>query len=65
MDISSIAGLASSTAAMNIGDTVGLAVLNKAMDIQVANAAALIEALPQVEPPNLPAHLGHNVDTIA
>jgi len=63
MDTSLIAAQASSTASMMTGDAVGVSVLKKAMDIQKANALALIQALPSR--PNLPAHLGQNIDTTA
>ena len=65
MDISSIGSLASNTASMTTGDAVGLSVLKKAMDIQAANALALIQALPAVPAPSLPAHLGQNINTTA
>ena len=63
MDTTGIASLASSTSAMRTGDTVGVSVLKKAMDIQKANAIALIQALPPVPAPNLPVHLGQNINT--
>ena len=65
MENSTIASLAGSTAAMMTGDAVGVAVLKKALDIQAANALALIQALPPIPAPNLPAHLGQTVDTTA
>jgi hypothetical protein len=65
MDTTGIASLASSTSAMRTGDAVGVSVLKKAMDIQKANAMALIQALPPVPAPNLPAHLGQNINTTA
>lgn len=65
MDTTGIASLASSTAAMKTGDTVGVSVLKKAMDMQKSNAMALIQALPPIPAPNLPAHLGQNINTTA
>jgi hypothetical protein len=62
---SSIASLASSTATATTGDAVAVSVLKKAMDIQKADALALIQALPPVASSRLPAHLGQNIDTIA
>ncbi|WP_366844524.1 YjfB family protein [Flavobacterium sp.] len=37
--------------------------LKKAQDIQASSASALIEAIPPV--PNLPPHLGNNINTTA
>jgi hypothetical protein len=62
MDTSTIT---SSTATMRTGDAVGVSVLKKALDIQKANALALIQALPPVASSKLPAHLGQSIDTIA
>lgn len=52
----------------NTGDTVGLSVLKKAINIEAQNAISLINAIPQ--PPqqsaaNLPPHLGKNINTMA
>lgn len=46
---------------------VGAEALQKALETQAANAAALINALPQPEKTsaNLPDHLGQNVNTTA
>jgi hypothetical protein len=60
MDNSSIANLAVSMAQARTGDAVGIAVLKKAMDLQAQSALALINAIP-----NLPPHLGQNVNTVA
>lgn len=65
MDDTSIASVASATAAMRTGDAVGVSVLKKALDMQKANALALIQALPPVRASNLPAHLGQTIDTTA
>jgi hypothetical protein len=65
MEINNIASLASATAALTTGDAIGVAVLKKALDIQAANALALIQALPPIPVPNLPAHLGQVIDTTA
>ena len=63
MDTLAIASLATSLSTDAVADRAGVAVLKKALDIQAANAAALIEALPPVS--NLPAHLGQHIDTTA
>ena len=63
MDTLAIASLATNLSTNELADRAGVAVLKKALDIQAANAAALIAALPSV--PNLPAHLGQNIDTTA
>ena len=65
MDISDIPAAASALAAQNIGTAVGTAVLKKAIDSQAAGAAALINALPAPPVPNLPSHLGQNINTTA
>lgn len=61
---SSINSLASSMA----GDAVGMSVLKKAMSTQAQGVAALVNGLPQpakTTSPNLPPHLGQNIDTTA
>lgn len=69
MDISGVAGVTSQVAAMASSQTneaVGMAVLKKAMNIDAANAAALINAIPAAPAaPNLPLHLGQNINTTA
>lgn len=64
MEISGIAHLATSMKAVATQQEVELAVLKKAIDMQAASGAALIEAL---QPPanNLPPHLGQNINTTA
>lgn len=63
MDVSSIASLSSDTAAMKVGDAVGISVLKKAIEIQSQGVLQLLQALPQVvsNPPNL----GTQIDTRA
>ena len=63
MDTLAIASLATNVSTTQLAYRAGVAVLKKALDIQAANAAALIAALPPV--PNLPGHLGQNIDTTA
>ena len=58
------------SASMNpaAGDTVGLAVLKKSIDIEAQAAMALINAIPQPPQPsaaNLPPNLGQNINTSA
>lgn len=62
MSVSSIASLATDLAETGIKQQVGISVLKKALDIESTNAAILLQALPS---PNLPAHLGNNVNTTA
>lgn len=67
MDISGVAGIASKITEMattQTNEAVGMAVLKKAMDIDAASSAALIDAIPAA-PHNLPPHLGQNVNTTA
>jgi hypothetical protein len=65
MEISSIANLATSMAATATNDAVSMAVLKKALDAQASSAAALLQAIPPAPVPNLPSHLGQNVNTTA
>jgi hypothetical protein len=65
MEISGIANLATRIDTARTNQAVGIAVLNKALDVQVANAATLLQALPPLQPANLPRHLGQNVNTTA
>lgn len=60
MDVSSVGSLTSAMSPVEIRDAANTAVLKKAMDIQVQNAAQLLEALPQV--PSNPPNLGNAVD---
>ena len=63
MEVSSLAATVSSLAATTTNDNISVAVLKKALDSQSQAAAGLLQAIPA--PPNLPAHLGKNVDTVA
>ena len=63
MDVSSLGSLTSALSSSQSGDAVSTLVLKKAMDIQVQNAAQLLEALPPVT--NNPPNLGNNVDVKA
>ena len=62
MDVTNMAKLATSMAETGIRQEVGVTMLKKAMDIEAASAAQLIQSLPQ---PNLPPHLGNTNNTKA
>ena len=63
MDVGSIANLATGMAQQRIDQSVSVAVLRKALDMQASGAAMLIAALPA--PATLPPNLGQNVNTTA
>lgn len=70
MDISGVmTPAASQVAKQKVGDAVGLSVLDKAMDIEVAAASAIINSVvnqtQQIPTEKLPPHLGRNVDVTA
>lgn len=66
MEVSTIARLATSIAETGNRQEVGLAVLKRAQDIQVATATQLIDAVQVATPAqNLPAHLGNKINTTA
>ena len=66
MDVSGISQVATTIADTVTKQAVGVAVLKKAQDIQASSASALIEAIPPVpSTPNLPSHLGNNINTTA
>lgn len=66
MDVSGIAGLSSTLAEVGTSQAVSVAVLKKANDIAAESAAALIESVQENKPaPNLPPHLGRNINTTA
>lgn len=66
MDTSAIAGGANAFSSANVGDSVQMSVLKKAMNIEAQGAMALIDALPKPQPAaNLPSHLGQNINTTA
>lgn len=64
MDVNSIANLATNAAQSRASQVTGVAVLKKALDVQASGAMALINALPPTTP-NLPSHLGQNINTTA
>jgi len=56
----------SAALAQGASDTVGLAVLKKAMDIEAQSAQTLLDAIPQpAKSPNLPPNLGQYINTTA
>jgi len=63
MDVTGIANLATSMANVKANQDVSIAVFKKALDSASATAVQLIDALPPV--PQLPAHLGQNINTVA
>jgi hypothetical protein len=63
MDIGGVTSQVAGITATQTNDAVGLAVLKKAMDIDASSALALINAIPAA--PNLPPHLGQNINTTA
>ncbi len=66
MDVSSIAGLASTLAETGTKQEVDIAILKKAQQIESSTATQLIDAIkstPTVQ--NLPAHLGNTINTTA
>lgn len=54
-----------SIASQMTGDAVGSSMLKKVMDIQAQGAATLSSASAKNASPNLPPHLGQNVNTTA
>ena len=65
MDVTGIASLTSNIAATGLAQTVGVSVARKALDIEAANAAALVQAIPKPLASTPPANLGQNIDTTA
>ena len=63
----SVISSVSNAVSTSSGDqSIGIAVLKKALDSEATTASALLDALPPVQrSANLPPHLGRNVDTTA
>jgi hypothetical protein len=64
----SIASLNSSTSALSpaqLADTVQVSVLKQAMNQDAQGVLLLLNAMPTVPTPNLPDHLGQNINTVA
>ena len=67
MSVTSIANLATSMAAAQTSQDVGMAVLKKSIDIASSGALELLASVssPSAPATNLPPNLGQNVNTIA
>lgn len=69
MDVSGLAAAVTTPTSADGGglsQAVSIAVLKKALDVSAESATALIEAIPDNQAtPNLPAHLGQNINTTA
>lgn len=65
MEVNNIAHLATTLATTTTNQAISVAVLKKAMSIQASSATALLAALPPASGPNLPSHLGQNINTTA
>ena len=66
MDVTGIANTATTLADVGTSQAVSIAVLKKANDITAESATALIEAVSNNKSvPNLPSHLGRNINTTA
>ena len=62
MDVSSIASLATDLSATATNQSVGIAVLKKAINLESTGALALINAIPPIPSANLPVNLGQNIN---
>lgn len=70
MDITGVASSAVQQASrQRTGDDLGIAVLNKALDVEVSSAATLINSVAQppeqIPTEKLPPHLGRNINVTA
>jgi hypothetical protein len=65
MEITSIASMAIDLEQTKTAQETGIAVMKKALAIQSSGALALLQALPPVNPANLPPHLGQHINTLA
>jgi hypothetical protein len=65
MDVTTIASFGTTMEGIKTAQAIDVAVLKKTMDSQRIAAAGLLEALPPVPAPNLPAHLGQSINTKA
>ena len=63
MDVSGLTNLATQMSQQQTSQSVGVAVLKKALDLQQANAMTLIDSVTPAQ--SLPAHLGQNVNIVA
>ncbi len=68
MDVANIAKLSTSIAETGTKRDVDIAILKRAQQIESATATQLIDSIrpvPTVSAPNLPAHLGNKINTVA
>jgi len=65
MNLTGVAGLATSISNTGTDQAISIAVLKKALDSETQTAATLLEALPPVSSGRLPPNLGQNINTIA
>jgi hypothetical protein len=65
MDVSGITNMATSLAEVQSSQSVGIAVIKKALDMERDGASALLNAIPPPATVNLPPHLGQNINTTA
>lgn len=65
MDVSSIAKAASTIADTGTKQEVDIDVQKRAQDIALSTATQLIDAVKEPPAPNLPDHLGQNINTTA
>jgi hypothetical protein len=61
MDLGNIPAVASALASQKTSDSVNIAMLKKALDVQATTAVGLLNALPLPANPNI----GRNVNTVA
>jgi Putative motility protein len=64
MDVSQIASLSTALSQSDTNNSISVAVLKKAMNLQAQSAAQLIQALPTPPSSKLP-HLGNHLNTVA
>ncbi|MDH5229980.1 MAG: YjfB family protein [Gammaproteobacteria bacterium] len=60
-----VGGASVSASAMQTGDSVGILMQKKSMDIQKQSAQQLIEAVPDAKPTSNPSHMGNKLDVMA
>jgi hypothetical protein len=62
MDVAGIASLSTNLSETATNQSVGIAVLKKAINLESAGALALINAIPSIPSANLPVNLGQNIN---
>ena len=62
MDVASIARLSTTIAETGRNDEVAVTLLKKQQDVQKSHMTQILDG---IQPPNLPAHLGNNINTTA